>query len=146
MLEFGCQTLIAVIEKRGQASMSHEDTKIRRHEGFFIKNIFFVFFVPLWLSFHGTPKEENVQEKFDKMPQVWYSISYGLFHQLNKKILRRSRTMKQKNQQKLSLKKTTISNLGQEHMNAVKGGFDLESYEPKTCYCEPPNQGSVNNC
>ena len=41
----------------------------------------------------------------------------------------------------LILKKITISNLGQEEMHSVKGGFDLSDY------CNPPdNTDTTNNC
>ena len=49
-------------------------------------------------------------------------------------------------EKKFTLKKITISNLDQDEMNGVRGGFDLEDYATHcTCKC-PLINNTENNC
>jgi natural product precursor len=49
-------------------------------------------------------------------------------------------------QKKLTLKKITISNLNQDEMYLIRGGFDLEDYATScSCKCPPPDN-TENNC
>jgi hypothetical protein len=45
---------------------------------------------------------------------------------------------------KLILNKTTISNLGPDQLNSIKGGFDLSDYCSSPAWCPPDNK--TDNC